>query len=393
MRILVVHNRYQLPGGEDSVVEQEIAMLRHAGHEVITYSRSNDEVQLLALRGQLLLPLRAVWARDTVRDVQSLVRQSSPDVVHVHNTHFMISPSVYHACKSLGVPVVQTVHNYRLVCPNALLLRDGHVCEDCLGKTPPWPGVVHACYRSSRLQTAMVATVLTFHRLRRTWQEQVDLYIALTDFGRQKLIEGGLPARKIAVKPNFVYPDPGAGEGDGHYALFVGRLSPEKGIAVLLQAWQLLQGRLPLKAVGDGPLAHEVRAASGRLRGVEVVGHLPLPEVNALMGRAACVIMPSVCYEGCPRVVIEALACGTPVVASAIGALAELVGDEQVGLRFRPGDANDLAAKVEWLLDHPQEVVRMRREARAEYLAKYTAERNHELLMALYAQAVQGSHA
>ncbi|MCZ7554713.1 MAG: glycosyltransferase [Anaerolineales bacterium] len=134
MRILVVHNRYQLPGGEDSVVEQEIAMLRHAGHEVITYSRSNDEVQLLALRGQLLLPLRAVWARDTVRDVQSLVRQSSPDVVHVHNTHFMISPSVYHACKSLGVPVVQTVHNCRLVCPNALLLRDGHVCEDCLGK-------------------------------------------------------------------------------------------------------------------------------------------------------------------------------------------------------------------------------------------------------------------
>lgn len=368
-------------------------MLRHAGHEVVTYSRSNDEVQLLALRGQLLLPLRAVWARDTVRDVQSIVRQSSPDVAHVHNTHFMISPSVYHASKSLGVPVVQTVHNYRLICPNALLLRDGHVCENCLGKTPPWPGVVHACYRGSRLQTAMVATVLTFHRLRRTWQEQVDLYIALTDFSRQKLIAGGFPAGKIAVKPNFVYPDPGAGEGDGHYALFVGRLSPEKGIAVLLRAWQLLQGRLPLKVVGDGPLAHEVRAASGQLQGVEVVGHLPLPEVNALMGRATCVIMPSVCYEGCPRVALESLACGTPIVASDIGALAELVGDERGGLRFRPGDANDLAVRVQWLLDHPQEMVRMRREARAEYLAKYTAERNHELLMALYAQAAQGSHA
>lgn len=366
-------------------------MLRRAAHEVITYFRSNDEVERLGLLGRLSLPIRTLWARDTVKNLQTIIRQSSPDVVHIHNTHFMISPSVYHACKVLGVPVVQTVHNYRLICPNALLLRDGRVCEDCLGKTPPWPGVIHACYRGSHSQTAMVAAILTFHRLRRTWQEQVDLYLALTDFARQKLVEGGLPARKIVVKPNFAHPDPGVGGGDGHYALFVGRLSPEKGIHVLLRAWHLLQGRLPLKIVGDGPLAPEVRAAADQLQGVEVVGHQPLAEVHALMKRALCVLVPSIWYEACPKVVIEASACSTPVIASDLGALAELAGEDHGGLCFRPGDAHDLAARVGWLLDHPQETVKMRRAARAEYLAKYTAERNYEMLMAIYQQAIAGS--
>nr|WP_259331163.1 glycosyltransferase family 4 protein [Thermus thermophilus] len=326
--------------------------------------------------------LVTLWNQGAYRRVREAIRQHRPDLVHVHNTFPLASPAVIHAAKAEGVPVVMTLRNYRLLCVNALFFREGRVCEDCLGRLP-WRGVVHGCYRDSRLASLGVASMLALHRALRTWN-LVDRFIALTEFARQKFVEGGLPAEKIVVKPNFVHPDPGPGEGRGGYALFVGRLSPEKGVRTLLRAWALLGGRVPLKVVGDGPLADEVREAARRLPGVEWLGRKSPKEVYALMGEAAFLVFPSEWYETFGRVAIEAFAKGTPVVASRIGAVGEVTEDGRTGLHFRPGDPEDLAAKVEWLLAHPEELARMRKEARAEYETKYTAERNYEQLMAIY---------
>ncbi|BDG26762.1 hypothetical protein TthSNM66_13980 [Thermus thermophilus] len=331
-----------------------------------------------------------LWNQEAHRRVREALRAHRPDLVHVHNTFPLASPAVVHAAKAEGVPVVMTLRNYRLLCVNALFFREGRVCEDCLGRLP-WRGVVHGCYRDSRLASLGVASMLALHRALGTWN-LVDRFIALTEFARRKFVEGGLPAEKIVVKPNFVHPDPGPGEGRGGYALFVGRLSPEKGVGTLLRAWGLLGGRVPLKVVGDGPLADEVQEAARRLPGVEWLGRKSPEEVYALMGEAAFLVFPSEWYETFGRVAIEAFAKGTPVVASRIGAVGEVTEDGRTGLHFRPGDPEDLAAKVEWLLAHPTELARMRREARAEYEAKYTAERNYQLLMEIYGQALEAGH-
>jgi glycosyltransferase involved in cell wall biosynthesis len=312
------------------------------------------------------------------------VRTEKPQVVHFHNTFPLISPAAYYAVKAEGVPVVQTLHNYRLFCTNAYFFRDGSVCEDCFGKALPWPGVLHACYRDSRAASATVAAMLTSHRALQTWTKMVDTYIVLTEFERQKFIQGGLPAEKLTVKPHFVHPDPGVGEGSGHYALFIGRLSPEKGVDTLLSAWEYIKEEVCLKIVGDGPLAPRVAEVARRVPGVEWLGQQPLEEVYRLMGGAHVLVFPSELYETFGRVAIEAFAKGTPVVASRIGAVAEVVDHGRTGLHFRPGDPKDLAQRVEWALSHPVELARMRREARAEFEAKYTVDRNYQMIRRIY---------
>ena len=389
MKVLIIHNSYRQPGGEDILVEQERALLQHSGHEVIEYRRSNHETNILGLWGKFTLPKRVVWAGNTIRDLRALIHQEKPDVVHFHNTFLLISPSAYYACWESGVPVVQTLHNYRLICPTATFYRDGHACEDCLGRTPPWPGIVHACYRGSRAQTAVVSVMLTLHRWFKTWQKQVDLYIALTEFALKKFVEGGLPVEKIVVKPNFVYPDPGMREGDGHYALFVGRLSPEKGLQTLLKAWQYLQG-IPLKIVGDGPLRDEIQTfvETQKLEGLQVLGRHGHDGVLELMKGARYLVFPSECYENFPVATAEAFACGVPVITSRLGAMAEIVEDGRTGLHFEPGNSEDLAAKVEWAWTHPEAMSEMGREARREYEEKYTAEKNYKMLLDIYERAL-----
>ncbi|MBE3550736.1 MAG: glycosyltransferase [Brockia lithotrophica] len=379
MRFLVIHNYYQQPGGEDHVFAAEVSLLRQRGHAVEELIFHNKDLENLSSLRQAQITF---WNFAVYRRIRETIRLHNPDIAHVHNTFPLASPAVFHALKAEGVPVVMTLHNYRLFCVNGLFFRKGEVCEACLGKLP-WRGVVHGCYRDSRLASAVVAGMLTLHRAIGTW-DLVDRFIALTDFARKKFIEGGIPPEKIVVKPNFVYPDPGPGEGRGGYALFVGRLSPEKGIQTLLEAWEALDGRIPLKIVGDGPLAEEVSKASQKIRGVEWLGRKPLEEVYALMGEAMFLVFPSEWYETFGRVAIEVFAKGTPVIASDIGAAGEIISHGRTGLHFRPGDPEDLAAKVEWLLCRPRELERMRREARAEYEAKYTAEKNYEQLMAIY---------
>lgn len=381
MKILVVHNRYQQAGGEDQVFLEETALLEDRGHEVTRYELHNDRIETM---NRATLAKKTLWNGAVYRELGELLRRERPYVAHFHNTFPLVSPAGYYAARAAGVPVVQTLHNYRLLCPNALFYRDGGPCEDCLGKAVTWPGVVHGCYRGSPVASAVVTGMLTAHRAARTYAKTVDAYIALTEFARRKFVEGGLPEEKILVKPNFVSPDPGAGQGRGGFALFVGRLSPEKGIGTLLEAWERPGGRVPLKVVGDGPLTGNVVSAAARHPGIEYLGRKPAEEVRALMKEAAVLVFPSEWYETFGRVAAEAFAAGTPVVAADIGAIAEIVEDGKTGLRFRPGDAGHLAAQVGLVLSDPAAYARMRREARAEFEARYTAGRNYGMLMEIY---------
>ena len=394
MRVLVVHNEYQQPGGEDTVAERETALLRAAGHEVIEYRRSNKELTHFGIAQKLALPKRMLWASDSCRALREIIGRSRPDIAHFHNTFLMISPAVYSVCRALGVPVVQSLHNPRLLCPSANFYRAGAICQDCVGKTPPWPGIVHGCYRQSRAQTAMVAGMLTFHRLRRTWQREVDAYIVFTEFYRQQFIAGGLPAERIVVKPHFVEPDPGARVGEaGRYALFLGRLDPEKGVRPLLRAWQQLGDR-PLKIRGDGQLRSDVEQLIRQKPPgtVELVGRLSQAELARLIKGAAFLVWPSEgYYETFGLVAIEAFACGVPVIASKVGVLAEIVEDNRTGLHFKVGDAGDLAAKVAWAFAHPAEIAALGRQARAEFVKKYTAAGNYKQLMEIYERCI-GEH-
>jgi glycosyltransferase involved in cell wall biosynthesis len=382
MKILLVHNRYQIAGGEDTVVHAEKAMLEDHGHEVTLLESDNSEIS--GVIGQVTTGIGTVYSRSGKRRVASALARVHPDVMHVHNFFPLFSPSIYSAARGVGVAVVQTLHNYRLVCPNALLFRDGHVCEDCLGKAVPLPGVVHACYRASRLGSAAVATMLATHRVLGTWAHNVDAYIALTEFSRQKLVSGGLPAEKMTVKPNFVHLAPAIGSGDGGYALFVGRLSEEKGVSTLLAAWKQLAAEIPLKIVGDGPLAETVKSATKESRGIEWLGKLAHDRVLELMQRAKLLIFPSVWYEGFPMSIVEAFAVGLPVVASDLGAMSSLVRHQQTGLHFPAGNADELVAQVRWAGTHPDSVQEMRRAARNEFESKYTAKQNHEMLLNIY---------
>lgn len=381
MRILSIHNNYQIRGGEEESREAEENLLREMGHQVDVYEESNDRVATIS---PLKVAFKTVWSTEAYKIVKKRLAEVNHDILHVQNFFPLISPSVYYAARSQGVPVIQTLRNYRLLCPNALFFRDGQVCEDCLGKAIPYPGVVHACYRGSRPASVAAATMLTVHRAMQTWTEKVDRYITLTEFARQKFIQGGLPAEKIVVKPNFIHPDPGFGSGEGGYALFVGRLSVEKGLDTILAAWEILGSQIPLKIIGDGPLADQVSKAVERLPKVEWLGRRTMTEVHQLMGEATILIFPSKWYETFGRVAVEAFAKGTPVIAANIGAIAELIDDNCTGLHFRPGDPEDLAAKVEWALSHPRELACMRHEARAEFEAKYTAAESYRRLMEIY---------
>ena len=381
MQILSVHNNYQLRGGEDESRESEQRVLREMGHQVDVYEDNNDRIKEF---NAVHLAWRTIWSRESHAAIAQQLSGSSYDLMHVQNFFPLISPSIYYAAKAAGVPVIQTLRNYRLLCPNALFFRDGHVCEDCLGKPIPYPGVIHSCYRGNRAASAVAASMLTAHQAMNTWTDKVDLYIALTDFARKKFIEGGFPAEKIMVKPNFVHPDPGMGEGRGGYALFVGRLSVEKGLDTLLAAWEQLKTPFPLKIVGEGPLADKVAAAAKQLPNVEWLGLKPMAEVHALMGEAQFLIFPSKWYETFGRVAVEAFAKGTPVIASNIGAISELIDHGRTGFHFNPGDATDLADKVEWVLAHPQALPPMRQAVRTEFETKYTAQENYKQLMKIY---------
>lgn len=381
MRILMAHNYYQQPGGEDQVFAAESALLESRGHQIWRYTLHNDQVKD---SNPVAVAASTLWNWDVYRDLRSLIRQHQIQVAHFHNTFPLISPAAYYAAKAEGARVVQTFHNYRLLCPNALFLREGKVCEDCLNKLLPWPAVQHHCYRESTSASAAVATLLTTHRLLQTWKYQVDAYIALTEFARDKFIQGGLPPAKVFVKPNFVDPDPGMGEGKGGYALFVGRLSEEKGVDLLLTAWKQIGAKIPLKIVGDGPLAPQVAASVAQTPNIIWLGRKPMDDVYALMKEASFLVFPSKWYEGLPRTVIESFAVGTPVIAANLGSMSSLIIPNRTGFHFQAGSAEDLTATLAWTLQNSQLLSDLRHSTRAEFQDKYTAEKNYHNLLGIY---------
>lgn len=383
MRILSIHNRYQIRGGEDESREAEEQLLRDHGHHVEVYEENNDRVSQL---GHLRVAARTIWSAESYHQVKQILQQSDYDLVHVQNFFPLISPSVYYAAQTLGVPVIQSLRNYRLLCANGFLFREGKVCEDCLNHTLPLPAIQHRCYRDSLPGTLTVSGMQIVHRMLETWTKQVNLFITLTEFSRQKFIQAGFPANKIVVKPNFIAKDNGIGTGKGEYAFYVGRLSPEKGIETLLSAWKILGNKIPLKIVGDGPLSEPVQQAAAEYSNIEWLGRQPLEQVYQLIGEAKFLVFPSLWYETFGRVTIEAFAKGTPVIAANIGAIAELIQTQKTGLLFTPGNPQDLAEKVQWTLSHPQQLQQMRIQARSEFEAKYTADKNYQQLINIYQQ-------
>lgn len=385
MKVLIAHNFYQQPGGEDQVVSDETALLESHGHEVVRYSVHNDAVNGM---NSLALAGRTIWNPQSYKQLRELVRRERPTVVHFQNTFPLISPAAYYAVRREGAAVVQELPNYRLLCPAAIFYRDGRICEDCLGKPVAWRAVKHKCYRGSRSASAVIAAMTSFHRAIGTWNNAVDAYIALTESGREMFIAGGLPAGKIMVKGNFVAPDPGAGEGNGEFAIYVGRLNPEKGIDTLLAAWTRLGDTLPLKIVGDGPMAPVVKAAAEKNKQIQWLGRRPPEEIFGLVGAASVLICPSEWHEtGGPKTVLEALAKGTPVIASRVGSMRDVVRHGHTGLHFEPGNADDLAESVRSILADRSALRQMRIEARGDYETVYTADRNYSLLMQIYDRA------
>jgi glycosyltransferase involved in cell wall biosynthesis len=387
MKIIVAHNFYMQPGGEDQVFRSEIELLREFGHQVLPFEMHNDSVADMSNPGLLTA---TVWNRKIAAQIQELVQQYQPQVVHFHNTFPLISPAAYYAAGSEGAAVVQTLHNFRVICPGALLYRDGHNCHECLGKSVALAAIRHGCYRGSRAATAVTVLANTVHRAIGTYASEIDAFIALTPFALDKFITGGLPPEKMHIKPNFVNPDPGVRAGGGGYATFVGRLSKEKGLPVLLDAWKTLGAEMPLKIIGDGPLASLVKDAMAENPNIQWLGRRSMDEIFDIVGGADVHIFPSQCYETFGRVAIEAFAVGTPVIASGHGAPADVVGsDGRLGGLFTPGDPAALVAKVRELRSTDALRTTMRRAVRKEFELNYTGPRNHQQLMQIYKKAVQ----
>ncbi len=391
MKILVVHNRYQQRGGEDSAVEGEIALLRAGGHAVETVFVSNDTIA--GLGSKVRAALDVAEGRMMCDVVPEAVRRFRPDVVHVHNFFPLLSPSVHARARALGPATVQTLHNFRITCAGATLLRAGRPCELCVGGSS-LHGVVHRCYRGSLAGSAALAHMIARHRRERTWERHVDRFIALSDFSRDIFARAGVPAERIAVKPNAVNdPAPVAGAPRAGVlragVLYVGRLSEEKGAEVLASAARLTDAAITV--VGDGPLAAGLNSSAPDT--FALVGARPRAEARAMIARAAALVVPSICYENFPITVAEAFAAGTPVIASRIGALAEIVEDGRTGWHVAPGDPSELAATIDRALSDPSEAARRGAAARQAYLARYTERAALASLETIYAEAIASRRA
>ncbi|NJR39884.1 MAG: glycosyltransferase family 4 protein [Leptolyngbyaceae cyanobacterium CSU_1_4] len=391
MRILIAHNHYQVKAGEDVVVEAEMSLLQSHDHAIALLDA--DNLSIKGAIGKAKAALSVIYSLSSKQRLQEKIQQFRPDVVHVHNFFPLLSPSLYDACSEAKVPVVQTLHNYRITCPSANLFRDGKICETCRGKTVPLAGIVQRCYRGSLPESIAIAAMITTHNLRHTWQEKVDAYITLTSFQKAKMEQIGLPSHKIHVKPNFLFdplilpPAPA-----DPYALYVGRLWSEKGITTLIDAYIIQDIKIPLKIVGDGILQDSLQRQvqrAGLSQRIEFLGWQKKPEVLALMQKAQFLIFPSVWYETFGLSMIESFACSVPVIASRLGGMAEIVEDRQTGLLFEAGNPQDLAEKINWAIANPERMLTMGRNARSTYEQHYTPETNYRQLMSIYEKVIR----
>lgn len=383
MKVLVIHNRYLERGGEDEVVDSEIELLKHSGHSVIFYESSNREIQTLPLLNRMrYLTKEIVWSEKSYREIKALLKKNKPDIAHIHNIFYGISPSVYDALKEEGIPVVQTLHNYRLICPNALLYINGSVCEKCLRGNFIF-SLLNRCWRNSFFLTFFLSRMLNLHSKRKTFTGKVDAFIALSKLSKDKYIEAGFPEEKIFLKPNFIGLPSRKRENFKEYVLFVGRVVDYKGIDTLLAAFKKLKD-YHFKIIGDGPMFSDIKEEFKNETHVELLGRLPHAETIEFIKNAAFLIFPSECYENMPRVIIESFAHGVPILASNRGVGRELVSDGLTGMLFEQKNSDDLADKIKFLMQNKDLLISFGGNAYKEYQAKYTPEKNYYMLMEIY---------
>lgn len=389
MKLLLAHEFYRssAPSGEDAVFMNERAMLEKSGIEVVTHEIHNDDIDDSSLAKRIGLGINTIWSRKSYKSFIQLIDTHKPDIVHVHNTFPLFSPSIYKACRDKNVPVVQTLHNFRLICPGALLQRNNSPCEDCIGGSL-LSSIRHACYRDSVLATLPLTGMIAYNRFNNNYN-QVDQYIALTEFAASRLIAAGLPKDRVTVKPNFLPSPPKPGASKSEYAVYVGRISDEKGVRTMINAWSELK-HIPLQVLGDGPLRVELEQYC-KSKDLPVTFHGPVSRdsVIDIVSNAAFQIIPSEWYEGFPMVVLEAFATSTPVLASKIGSLNEIIVEGENGLKFEAGNSSDLAEKAKQLWQSPDLLKKMGVSARKNFDEKYTEEKNIHYLKNIYNKLIK----
>jgi glycosyltransferase involved in cell wall biosynthesis len=388
MKILFLHNYYQQRGGEDQCFEEQADAMEERDHTVTRYVVHNKDISPSWV-SKIKTAKDTVWNRNAFREVQSVIRDVRPDVMHAVNTFPLLSPSVFYAAKAMGVPVVHEIANYRIACANALLLRNNHVCTKCLDNTLPWGAIVHRCYRGSTMGSAVVASNILLHRIWKTWDRGVDAVVCPSHVCKEKLILGGVSRKKIHVNENALRSDPGVqGSPDGS-AIFVGRLCEEKGVRTVVEAWRRFPDLPRLKIVGDGPIRDIVQKLAAEDQRIEFVGWLSHAALLEMVGRSDCLLMPSICIEPFGRTTIEAFAVGTPVLGSRIGGTVEIINDGVDGYFFEPGDAADLAMKVRRFFGLScEERERMRLAARRSFESRYTSDRHCDRLLDIYNKVI-----
>ena len=395
MQILLLHNYHRTgaPSGDDSVFKNEVSLLQDKGHKVVVYKRYNDELFNASLIKKIPMFIQAIWSIKSYRDIKKIILKEKPDVAHFHNIFPLVSPSAYYACYKMGIPVIQTLHDFRFLCPIAFFFRDGRICEEC-AKDGLWKGVKYGCFKNSRFQSSIVALILWFHKLIGTWKRKVNFFICLTESERKKFIEFGFPENKIVVKPNFLAGSHDIYSDKSSYAIFMGRLSFEKGVQILLTALKELKD-IPLKILGDGHQRDEFKSLAGSLglKNIEFLGMQSHSEAIKLLHNARFMIMPSLWYETFGLTIVEAFACSKPVIASNLGAMADLVKDGETGLLFEAGNPGELAKKIKWLWENPSEAILMGKRARKEYETKYTPGKNYDMLLDIYKKTIENFHA
>ncbi|MFF3937305.1 glycosyltransferase [Streptomyces phaeofaciens] len=396
MHVLVVHNRYNSaqPSGENKVVDQEVALLREAGHRVELFERRSDDIAARSLPGKVAVPLLVPWNPAVRTELAARLRTERPDVVHVHNVFPLLSPAVLAACADAGVPAVATLHNYTQVCPPGTLQRNGRPCTECVGATP-LPAVRHGCYRNSRLATVPLAVSLSVNR--RRWWTGVERFFCISAAQRDVLVGAGMPAGRLAVKHNFV-PEPGVRrEGEGEHLLYLGRLAEAKGVRLLMAAWDEIAAGgglgVPLVIAGSGPLEREVAAWAAERDDVRHVGLYDQAECRKAIARAVAVVAPSTWLEAFGLVVVEAMAAGVPAVAAGHGAFVELVEDGVTGLLHTPGEAASLASCLRGIAAGPARNQEMGQAARRRYERDFSPAVGLERLLEGYRTAIAGRSA
>ncbi|MFJ9844254.1 glycosyltransferase [Kitasatospora sp. NPDC101155] len=391
MHVLVVHNRYNSaqPSGENKVVDQEVELLREAGHRVEVFERRSDDIAARSLLGKAAVPLLVPWNPAVRAELAARLRTERPDVVHVHNVFPLLSPAVLAACADADVPAVATLHNYTQVCPPGTLQRDGRPCTECVGGSP-LPAVRHGCYRGSRLATVPLAVSLAVNR--RRWWSGVERFFCISAAQRDVLSRAGLPAERLAVKHNFV-PDPGTRRtGAGEHLLYLGRLAEAKGVRLLMAAWDEIAADggvgVPLVVAGAGPLEREVTAWAAGRDDVRYVGLYDQDQCRQAVARSVAVVAPSTWLEAFGLVVVEAMAAGVPAVAAGHGAFVELVEDGVTGLLHQPGEAASLASCIRRITAAPERNREMGRAARHRYEQGFSPAVGLERLVEGYRTAI-----